>query len=69
MVEEQGGVCALCRVTEAKHVDHDHRTGRVRGILCFNCNRGLGYFQDSEKLLFYAIEYLEPLDVEAYCTP
>jgi hypothetical protein len=34
MVEQQGGVCALCRERPAQHVDHDHVTGRVRGVLC-----------------------------------
>ena len=33
-VEEQGGVCALCRVRKPDHVDHDHLTGAVRGVLC-----------------------------------
>ena len=47
MLEEQGGVCAICGAppkTRRLHVDHDHRTGAVRGLLCFRCNRALaGY--------------------------
>jgi hypothetical protein len=46
MLEGQGGVCALCKETCSKGtrlcVDHDHDSGRVRGLLCDSCNRGLG---------------------------
>ncbi|BCJ35608.1 recombination endonuclease VII [Actinocatenispora thailandica] len=41
-----------------KHVDHDHVTGGVRGILCFNCNGGLGHFRDNVEHLAKAISYL-----------
>lgn len=65
MYHEQGGKCAICSETldlEAKHegaaVDHCHSTGRVRGILCAQCNRGLGMFLDDESYLLAAIEYL-----------
>jgi hypothetical protein len=59
MVEQQSGLCALCRIRPAEHVDHDHMTGRVRGVLCFNCNGGLGQFKDSIASLRAAIDYLE----------
>jgi hypothetical protein len=52
-------LCAVCRQREAKHVDHDHETKRIRGILCFNCNRGLGKFGDDVELMGRAVDYLE----------
>ena len=58
MIEVQGGLCLICREKPAKHVDHDHATGKVRGILCFSCNRGLGKFEDDPSLLERAITYL-----------
>lgn len=54
--------CAICggkpRSGRALHVDHDHRTGRVRGLLCDMCNTGLAGFRDSPRLLAMAIDYL-----------
>lgn len=58
MVEAQGGTCAICQVKDAEHVDHDHETGDVRGILCFTCNVGLGNFQDEPARLLLAHRYL-----------
>ena len=57
----QDGGCKICgksfeRVKLA--VDHDHNTGKVRGILCENCNRGLGMFKDDPELLKSAVQYL-----------
>lgn len=57
-LEEQGGLCAICNEAKATHLDHSHATGKVRGILCMNCNAALGSFRDSEKHLMSAIEYL-----------
>lgn len=59
MYFEQDGECAICHVREAKQVDHDHATGKVRGLLCYRCNVGLGYFMDSVQNLANAIVYLE----------
>lgn len=70
MLAEQGGVCAICKLPESREnqfgvmslaVDHDHETGRVRGLLCSYCNRALGGFRDSAALLRTAAEYLEAL--------
>ena len=59
MIEEQNGLCAICEENPPEHVDHDHETGEVRGILCFNCNGGLGQFRDRVDILKKAITYLE----------
>ncbi|MDQ1631398.1 MAG: hypothetical protein QOC80_1370 [Frankiaceae bacterium] len=59
LIAQQGGVCAVCRTGEPEHVDHCHRTGKVRGVLCFNCNGGLGQFKDDIDRLINAIAYLE----------
>ena len=58
MVAEQGGVCAACRTDEPKHVDHDHQTGHVRGVLCFLCNQALGNVRDDVERLQRLIDYL-----------
>ena len=58
MTEQQGGVCALCRVRAPEHVDHDHLTGRVRGLLCFCCNQALGNSRDDIGILERAVDYL-----------
>lgn len=61
----QNGRCAICQTTEAKghgkrlSVDHCHKTQRLRGLLCNNCNNGLGRFLDDPALLRAAILYLE----------
>lgn len=65
MFQEQGGRCAICRTDQTghkahyrMHVDHDHLTGKVRGLLCNQCNVGLSNFKDDPELLRIAIEYL-----------
>lgn len=63
LLERQGHVCAICQKpdTTAKGilgVDHDHTTGRVRGLLCHPCNVGLGHFQDDPALLTRAAVYV-----------
>jgi len=58
----QGGVCKICLQPEATgrnlSIDHDHTTGKVRGLLCSNCNNGLGRFGDSIERLAAAQRYL-----------
>lgn len=58
---KQKGVCAICAKEYhlTLHVDHCHSSGVVRGLLCNNCNRGLGHFKDSIETLRKAINYLE----------
>jgi hypothetical protein len=68
MFYAQNGVCAICGKPESSKdkngnirnlcVDHDHYTGHVRGLLCSNCNKGLGCLQDNPTLLFFAVLYL-----------
>lgn len=61
MLEGQGYRCAVCEesITESAHVDHDHATGRVRGLLCPPCNQGVGFLGDSPERLRSAAAYLE----------
>ena|SRR6218665_46979 len=60
MLGEQNGSCAICKedITEKNHIDHCHTTGKLRGILCRNCNIGLGHFKDNIDYLGSAINYL-----------
>lgn len=58
----QGGVCKICGVHPKSRrlaVDHDHRTGRIRGLLCHRCNRGLQWFSDRPERLRRAAYYIE----------
>lgn len=59
MLVTQDGVCAICLTAPAVHVDHDHRTGAVRGLLCFRCNAALGQLDDDPLVLRRAARYLE----------
>jgi hypothetical protein len=59
LVDAQDGLCAICVERPAVHVDHDHATGQVRGVLCFPCNAALGQFRDRTDLLARAATYLE----------
>lgn len=63
-VEHQGGVCAICKtpITDVGRklvIDHCHSTGKIRGLLCGQCNMGLGAFKDNIQNLKQAIGYLE----------
>lgn len=67
---EQNGVCAICEKKETKFdprandfrrlsVDHNHKNGKIRGLLCTNCNTALGRFNDDIKMLYNTINYLK----------
>jgi Recombination endonuclease VII len=58
LYEKQKGQCVICQFREATCVDHDHKTGAIRGLLCAWCNKGLGCFGDNVDSLSKAIEYL-----------
>jgi recombination endonuclease VII len=62
LYEAQGGVCYICRrskgTTKRLAVDHDHRTGRVRGLICKPCNWLLGHSRDDPEMFTRAREYL-----------
>jgi hypothetical protein len=64
MYDEQEGKCKICGIekelggSNGLLVDHCHNTNKVRGLLCNNCNSGLGKFKDNKELLLKAIEYI-----------
>ena len=75
MFEQQNGLCKICENPESRmsrcgtrttnlSVDHCHLTNVVRGLLCFDCNTGLGKFKDSQKLLHKAALYLNETQKE-----
>jgi hypothetical protein len=59
MSVKQAGRCAVCGEERQLCVDHDHRSGAVRALLCQKCNRGLGHFDDNPALLECAAAYLK----------
>lgn len=70
LLEKQNYVCAICKKPETQikrksnkikmlSVDHCHETGKIRGLLCFKCNIGIGSFNDSIELFLYAIKYIK----------
>jgi hypothetical protein len=68
MLVEQDGKCAICRheetqmrggVVKALSVDHDHTTGKVRGLLCADCNHMIGKAKENRDTLLAAIRYLD----------
>lgn len=63
LLAKQAGLCAICDggpngKDPVLHIDHDHRTGVLRGLLCHSCNTSLGHFRDDPKVLQRAINYL-----------
>ena len=74
LLKSQGGVCAICGKVDTRRraqgerqklaVDHCHKSGRIRGLLCMRCNTGLGHFKDDLLLLSAAQRYLEHTSVQ-----
>ena len=60
LMQVQNGVCAICKKQDYRllSVDHDHKTGKIRGLLCQACNYGLGCFEDDSLRLMHAVLYL-----------
>ena len=61
MLDKQDYSCAICNQKSEKNlsVDHCHTTGKIRGLLCQNCNVGLGYFNDDKNRMKLAMRYLD----------
>jgi len=73
MLSKQGGACAICGTKEPSgtagkhgrfHIDHDHASKKIRGLLCNNCNLGIGYFKDDKARLLAAAEYIRQTGVD-----
>lgn len=58
LLERQAGLCAICRVSKAAVVDHNHKTGAIRGILCSPCNTAIGLLKECPKRFEAAVKYL-----------
>ena len=63
ILDGQNGCCAICKTPQSEltrelSVDHNHDTGEIRGLLCSNCNRGIGHLKDDITILQSAISYL-----------
>ena len=75
LLNSQGGMCAICKTNDpSTHggkkgklfgIDHNHTTGKIRGLLCGYCNTGLGGFRDNVDLLQLAVEYLKRQDIKS----
>lgn len=69
MLDAQFGLCAICGSASSRsirspnlHVDHNHETGAVRGLLCHPCNLGIGYLSDSAETIKRALDYIQKCD-------
>ncbi len=64
-LKKQRGVCAICKESPLKNlcVDHDHKTKKIRGLLCGKCNKGLGLLGDSLESLKKVLTYLESNEI------
>ncbi len=66
MLDNQSGLCDICKEVKQLVVDHNHKTGKVRSLLCRNCNTGLGSFYENISILTNAIKYIERYDKNGY---
>lgn len=67
-MDEQGGACAVCLhpFSATPFVDHDHVTGRVRGLLCDPCNKAIGFLRDDPVIAMSVVMYLIPTTAERF---
>jgi len=69
LIDKQKGLCAICsnelKDTHDVCVDHDHKTGLVRGILCRKCNLGIGHLRDSLEIMKSALRYLKKYSADS----
>jgi hypothetical protein len=68
MIEKQNNCCAICNKSlnpkKHTHIDHDHFTNKVRGILCHYCNTAIGLFKEDKDVMQKAIEYLSHYEIK-----
>jgi hypothetical protein len=69
LVAVQGGVCAICGQAEKRglHIDHDHSSGLVRGLLCGRCNKAIGLLDENPARFESAKSYLSRLQLPLGC--
>jgi len=62
ILDEQNHKCCICEedliTKKHRHIDHDHKTGKVRGILCHHCNTAIGLFKENVNIMKQAIDYI-----------
>jgi hypothetical protein len=63
---EQKKRCAICDIEAYLVIDHNHQTNQVRGLICSQCNTGIGLLGDSPERLMKAVEYLTQADVSGF---
>lgn len=71
LVDRQQNLCAICSVSfdeTTMNIDHNHKTGEIRGLLCNSCNMALGSFRDDIQLLHNAVMYLSPAKEREHAT-
>lgn len=74
LLEKQDGVCAICHQEETTktkhgytrplHIDHDHQSGKIRGLLCMQCNSAIGMLKESRQLFDAAANYCEGINCD-----